>query len=67
MARLDQERQNRLAPKRLGTTKILLEQMGYKVDIMGNTTLVFFHNNHKVMFYPYSGWHTGKSIKDGRG
>ena len=24
-------------------------------------------DNEKVKFFPYSGWHTGKSIKDGRG
>lgn len=29
--------------------------------------IVFYHNEHRVLFYPFSGWHTGKSIKDGRG
>ena len=25
------------------------------------------HNGFKIHFFPYTGWHTGKGIKDGRG
>ena len=26
-----------------------------------------FHNGHRITFYPYKGWFSGKGIKDGRG
>ncbi len=60
-------RQKALEPVRMAHAKKNLEGMGYEVRVMGDTRLEFTHNGSDVMFYPYSGWHTGKSIKDGRG
>jgi hypothetical protein len=67
MGRLDKERQLKLEPKRVDSCKKALEELGYCVDIIGQNQLNFIHNGHTVQFFPYSGWHTGKSIKDGRG
>lgn len=67
MGRLDTHKQKELEPKRIEGTKRVLEEMGYKVDIIGSTEINFFFKGELVKFFPYSGWHTGKSIKDGRG
>ena len=29
--------------------------------------LEFKYKGNTIKFYPYSGWHSGKGIKDGRG
>lgn len=67
MARLNKERQQELEPKRIQTA--LNELTRIKVHILSHddTKISFYHKNEMVIFYPYSGWHTGKSIKDGRG
>ena len=44
-----------------------ISALGILVFEVDNKTLTFHHNDHDVLFYPYTGWHTGKSIKDGRG
>lgn len=65
--RLDQEREARLAPKRMNSCKEKLESLGFEVQQIDHTRLEFLYNGKKIMVYPYSGWHTGASIKDGRG
>ncbi len=64
--RLDQEREARLEPKRIEGCKQKLEELGFVVT-QHHTQLEFMFEGSKVMFWPYSGWHTGKTIKDGRG
>lgn len=65
--RLDQDREAALQPQRMTTAKMALRNLGYDIIFEDNTTLRFVFGEHVVTFYPYSGWHTGKSIKDGRG
>lgn len=67
MARLDQERQKELAPKRMTFAKCELQKIGIELTFESDTELRFIHKNHEVKFFPYTGWHTGKTIKDGRG
>lgn len=67
MARLDIERQNRLEPKRIAEAKKRIEQLGYSVDVCDKTKLSFSFRGNTVCYFPYSGWHSGKGIKDGRG
>jgi len=67
MARLDTESQKVLEPKRMDGTQQALKEMGFEVEAVGNAELNFFYKNELVRFFPYSGWHTGKSINDGRG
>lgn len=66
MARLDQERQSKLEPKRISDCKAKLEDMGFEVE-QSHVQLNFMYKGHKIQFWPYSGWHTGKTIQDGRG
>ena len=67
MGRLDKQRQEILEPKRMEYAKFKIEEAGYEITTEGATVLQFFYKGSKVQFFPYSGWHTGKSIKDGRG
>jgi len=68
MARLDIERQNTLEPKRMAYAKKEIEKKGYTVTEVSETQLVFEHTmGHTVNFFPYSGWASGSTIKDGRG
>lgn len=65
--RLNQEREAKLQPKRIDVAKAAIEKLGYDIINEDSTSIEFFFNGELVKFFPYSGWHTGKSIKDGRG
>lgn len=67
MARLDTERQNELEPKRIEYAVKKLNELGYISLEVDNTKIKFWHKGEPCLLYPYSGWHTGKTIKDGRG
>lgn len=67
MARLDTERQERLEPKRIEVAVKALDAVGINPIIVSGKRIEFEFKGDSVFFYPYSGWHTGKSIKDGRG
>lgn len=59
------------APKedsRIKFAKSELEKRGYKVTHdVANKCLIFEYKSNTIRFYPYTGWFTGKGIKDGRG
>lgn len=65
--RLDQEREERLQPQRMESCKTTLEEMGYEVKSFGGDRLEFQYKGNTIKFWPYSGWHSGRGIKDGRG
>lgn len=67
MARLNIERQERLEPGRIASTRKVIEKLGYEITYADSMRLEFPYKGQTVKFWPYSGWHTGKSIKDGRG
>ena len=67
MARLDIDRQLELEPKRMDFATHSIEGKGYTVVRISDTELRFEYMGHYVYFFPYSGWHSGSSIKDGRG
>jgi hypothetical protein len=50
----------------MDVAKAAIAKLGFKY-IADETTICFTYDGHQVKFFPYSGWHTGKSIKDGRG
>lgn len=59
------------APKEDGRIKFAraeLEKKGYEVRFdEANKCLIFDYKGNKIRLFPYTGWHTGKGIKDGRG
>ncbi len=67
MARLNTERQDKLEPLRFAVAKQKIIDLGYVITTEDKTELNFEFNGFNVKFFPYSGWHTGKSIIDGRG
>nr|DAZ26228.1 MAG TPA: hypothetical protein [Caudoviricetes sp.] len=67
MARLNIERQQRLEPQRIEYAIRCIEDLGYAIIERDNVKIKFIHKGKFVIFYPYSGWATGASIKDGRG
>lgn len=67
MSRLNQEREEELQPQRIASCKARLEESGFLITYEDNTKLEFIFNGYKVQFWPYSGWHSGRSIRDGRG
>jgi len=65
--RLNVERQAQLEPTRTEAATKALEELGFRVQILSNTELTFTYKDSIVRYFPYSGWASGKSIKDGRG
>lgn len=67
MSRLDIERQNKLEPKRINETIEVIKSLDIEVYNVTKTSFQFQYNGSPITFFPYSGWHTGKTINDGRG
>ena len=67
MSRLNEERQKKLEPQRIAYCKGKLEEMGYVIRQETDRSLKFLHRGNLITFFPYSGWHSGKGIVDGRG
>lgn len=66
--RLDVERQNELEPKRWEYAIAKLNELGITNIIeVSKHEITFSFNGNWIKFFPYTGWHTGKGIKDGRG
>jgi len=65
--RLNQEREKELQPKRMEYAVAEIEKLGYTITYKDATRIKFGYMDEYVTLFPYSGWHTGKSIKDGRG
>jgi hypothetical protein len=67
MPRLDHERQRELEPQRLEYAANQIKALGYDIAHQDEQKIKFLFKGETVIIFPYSGWHSGKSIKDGRG
>jgi len=67
MARLDQERQQKLEPLRMNTAVEKITALGFKIEKKTTTFLQFIYKESTITYFVYSGWASGKTIKDGRG
>jgi len=67
MTRQNKQLQDELEPKRIKYAKERIEALGYTITKETNTCLTFEFKGSPVQFFPYSGWHAGKTIQDGRG
>ena len=65
-SRLDQQREKELQPKRMQFAINELEKLGFDCHF-DDTKIDFQFKGKDIQFFPYSGWHTGKGIQDGRG
>jgi len=66
MARLNIERQQALEPTRIETAKNSIEKLGYAATVY-DKQITFTYKGSLVLYFPYSGWASGKTIKAGRG
>jgi len=64
--RLNQEKEKKLQPLRMDKAVSELENRGFEVT-HDETRIDFKFNGKVVLYFPYSGWASGSSIKDGRG
>lgn len=64
--RLDQVREKELSTKRMQYAIQALTDY-VSISFKDETKLEFIWKGSKVTLYVYSGWHSGKSITDGRG
>lgn len=67
MPRQDIERQHELEPKRIEYAKEKITKLGFEITFESDTRITFMFRGAPVNLFPYSGWHTGSTIKDGRG
>lgn len=67
MARLNTERQNKLEPIRMRTAINEIQRLGLTILNCTDKMIEFEDKGHSIKYFPYSGWATGKTIKDGRG
>lgn len=44
-----------------------IEKLGYSIALVSETEIHFEFTGENVVLFPFTGWHTGKSITDGRG
>lgn len=66
-SRLNKQREEALQPLRMQYAKEEIAKLGYQIEYYNQTFLTFYFKGSLVKMFPYSGWHTGKTIKDGRG
>lgn len=65
--RLDQDREAKLQPVRMQTAIDEINNRNILIEYIDETQIWFNWKGEIVKFFPYSGWASGKSIKDGRG
>lgn len=63
------EQRGNIEPKRFEYAIKKLEEAGARVTPKndGSKSLLVEYKHIKVTFYPFTGWASGKNIKDGRG
>ena len=56
-----------LIPERMAHAKKKIGQAGYVYSCPNDLTISFRYKCETVLFYPFTGWFTGKTVQDGRG
>lgn len=67
MPRININRQKELGPKRMAFAIKALKEKGIDAVKVNDGKLEFEYGGAVISFWPYSGWHSGKSIESGRG
>jgi len=65
--RLDQKSEAELQPLRIKYAKEQLLKRNLKIISEDNVKIIFEFKGKPITIYPYSGWHTGRTVVDGRG
>lgn len=67
MSRLDKQREAEQTPMRYEFAKQELSKLGVNITFDSKKEIRFIHKGSEVRLFIYTGWHTGKTINDGRG
>lgn len=67
MSRIDPELVKEITPQRMKYAIDKIKAKGYEITDQDDTKIQFQFKGNQITMYPYSGWHTGKGIVDGRG
>lgn len=67
MARLNIDKQKKVEPIRLDYAISRLKTVGFEPIDITNVSFKIKYKNNLITIYPYSGWFSGKGVKDGRG
>lgn len=65
--RLNAEKQAELEPKRIEEAIASLKEKGIDATVLNGNEINFLYMGSTIKYFPYSGWASGKTIKDGRG
>ena len=57
----------RKEPERIEFAIRQIQRLGYEVERASDKAISFEFNGARVTMYPFTGWFTGKTVKDGRG
>ena len=60
-------KRSELITERMTHAKRKIGQAGYAYLCPDDLTITFRYNCETVRFYPFTGWFTGKTVRDGRG
>lgn len=58
---------NEWQPERMAHAIKKITALGFVIDYQDNSKIQFMFKGNLITFFPYTGWHTGKGIIDGRG
>ena len=64
---VNKERKKALEPSRVDYATNKLLENGFMPTYEDGQKIEFMHNGCKVTLFPYTGWFSGKSVRDGRG
>lgn len=67
MKRLNKYRQENLEPKRMNFALKKLQELKLEITLQTDNQINFKYKYSTIQYFPYSGWHSGKNIVDGRG
>lgn len=63
----ERNRVNIIQSKRTDYAEMEIEDLGYKVTRVDDNLITFKYKGKTIQFFPYTGWASGRGIKDCRG
>lgn len=69
MGRLNKDNQAAVQPERMKHAQDKITALGFEIVNLGQSDnlILFYFKDKAVYFFPFTGWHSGKSITAGRG
>lgn len=64
---ISREKREKVEPARFGYCVRKLTALGFELTTRNTREISFTYKGSTVVLYPFTGWFTGKTVKDGRG